>query len=250
MHATAGLPPVVSLAEVRTGKAARLGMTDITSAIAKSVRAGKVMIGPTGVEGDEQAAKIIHGGPEKAVLHFAADHYAAWARQLPEQAAFFQPGGFGENLVSYGLDETTVCIGDIVAVGSVLLQVSQPRQPCFKLNHRFHHPHMSMLVQDHGHAGWYYRVLQSGEVQAGDLIAVVERPHPGWPVWQVSHHLYTATLDGHALEQLAMLEALAPTMRTVFAKRLATGMVEPWSSRLHGQQADAIAAPSPAQPPG
>lgn len=226
------IPPPAALRELRTGRVKRLGATNIVTGIAKTPREGAVCIGPVGVDGDEQGEKIIHGGPEKAVLHYAADHYETWKRELPERAPYFAPGGFGENLVAYGLDETNMCIGDVVRLGGAVLQVAQPRQPCFKLNHRFHEPSMSRRAQETGRTGWYYRVLQVGDVKAGDLIQVVERPHPDWPVRRVQHYLYAATLDRPALEQLAGMKELAVAARGVFAKRLEASAVESWDDRL------------------
>lgn len=227
-----GIPPAVRLEQVRTGKAARLGNTDITTAIGKAPRAGKVALGTLGLEGDVQAQPVIHGGPDKAVLHYAAQHYDAWANELPDRAKLFQPGGFGENLVSYGLDETNVCIGDVVRVGAALLQVAQPRQPCFKLNHRFQDPRMSLRVQERGRTGWYCRVLEPGVVEAGDNIEIIERRYPEWPVRRVQFHLYSAALDHPALHILSTLEPLAEATRALFSKRLASMTVETWTTRL------------------
>jgi MOSC domain-containing protein YiiM len=223
---------MIRLAEVRTGKARRLNETSISSAIGKTPREGKVWIGELGLEGDEQAQKPLHGGPDKAVLHYAAHHYAAWAAELPERAALFTPGGFGENLVAFSLDETNVCIGDAIRVGEALLQVAQPRGPCYKLNHRFFEPTMSRRVQESGRSGWYCRVLQPGAVAAGDRIIVEERPHPEWPVRRVQYFLYEKPLDREALGALAALPALAESLRAVFAKRLASSSVESWTRRL------------------
>jgi MOSC domain-containing protein YiiM len=232
---TSRWPAPTRLTEVRTGSLARLGSTDIMTAIEKSVRSGKVKIGPMGVEGDVQGTPIIHGGPEKAVLHYAAHHYAAWARELPDHARFFRPGGFGENLVSNGMDETNICIGDVIRIGGTVLQVVQPRQPCFKLNHRFYEPSMSQRAQDSGRTGWYYRVLEPGAVEAGDTIEIMERAHPDWTVRRVQHYLYTATLEIPAIRELAKLESLAQDMRMLFAGRLESMAVEPWTSRMIGK---------------
>jgi MOSC domain-containing protein YiiM len=224
-------PAPTLLTEVRTGGLARLGNTDIMSAIEKSVRTGKVNIGPLGLEGDMQGTSIIHGGPEKAVLHYAAGHYAAWIRELPNHAKFFRTGGFGENLVSDGMDETNICIGDVIRIGSTVLQVVQPRQPCFKLNHRFYEPSMTQRAQDSGRTGWYYRVLEPGAVEAGDTIKIIERLHSGWTVRRVQHYLYNATLELPAIRELATLESLAQDMRELFAKRVESKVVESWTSR-------------------
>jgi MOSC domain-containing protein YiiM len=226
------LPAATRLAEVRTGTSARLGATEVMSAIGKMPRSGKVAIGPVGLEGDVQATPVIHGGPEKALLHYGAHHYADWARELPQRAHLMQPGGFGENLVSHGLDEANVCIGDAIRVGRSLLQVAQPRQPCFKLSHRFREATMTQRAQDSGRTGWYYRVLEPGEVEAGDTIEIIERPLPEWTVRRVQHFLYAEPMNLRAAEELAQMPLLAEDMREVFQQRLVSGVLESWTSRM------------------
>lgn len=228
----ANWPQPSVLTEVRTGTPARLGATAVMSAIGKTTRSGKVAIGPVGLAGDMQATPVIHGGPEKAVLHYGAHHYANWARELPQRANLMQPGGFGENLVSHGLDETNVCIGDAIRVGGAVLQVAQPRQPCFKLCHRFREATMTQRAQDSGRTGWYYRVLEQGEVEAGDTIAIIDRPQPEWTVRRVQHYLYVEPMNLQAAEDLAEMALLAEDMRGVFQQRLASGVLESWTARM------------------
>ena len=211
-----------------------LERSGILSAIAKSACAGPVAVSHAGCAGDMQGNTVIHGGPDKALLHYAEHHYDAWRAEFPDSADRFVAGGFGENLVSLGPDETTLCIGDVVAVGTAVLQVAQPRQPCFKLNHRFAQPTMSRRTQQTRRTGWYYRMLTEGTIAPGDAMRVTDRPHPGWALWRIQHHLYTPTLDQDATAELAGLDALAIAMRRVFGKRLETRTVEEWEPRLHG----------------
>jgi MOSC domain-containing protein YiiM len=225
-------PQATRLAEVRTGTAARLGATEVMSAIGKMPRTGKVAIGPVGLQGDVQVTPVIHGGPEKAVLHYGAHHYADWARELPERAHLMQPGGFGENLVSHGLDESNVCIGDSIRVGGAVLQVAQPRQPCFKLSHRFREASMTQRAQETGRTGWFYRVLEPGEVEAGDTIEIIDRPQPEWTVRRVQHYLYVEPMDVAAARTLAGMAQLAEETRDVFRQRLDSGVLESWTLRM------------------
>lgn len=99
-------------------------------------------------------------------------------------------GGFGENLVSEKMNERNVCIGDKVRIGDVLLQVSLPRQPCFKLNHRFNLKAFSSQTWKKSRTGWYYRVLEEGWMQAGDEIILVERLNPTWTIERVQEYLH------------------------------------------------------------
>ena len=209
------------LLEVRTGRVKPIGKSDLLSAIDKAPRHGPVRLGPTGFEGDEQKEREFHGGPDKAALHYDADHYAAWADEFPVHAALFGPGGFGENLVSGGLDESTVCIGDRIRIGGALVEVSQPRQPCYKLNMRFEEPELSGAAERNGRTGWYYRVVEPGAVAAGDPVEIVERPHPDWTVRRIQHLIFDETPDRDATAAAAELPALASGLRTTFTRRLA-----------------------------
>lgn len=123
---------------VLTGKAVPFGRPDTLSAIGKHPVDAAIAIGPAGLEGDEQADRRNHGGPDKAIHHYPFDHYAAWRGDLPAHCPLLESvGAFGENLSTLGLTEETVCIGDIFRIGTATVQVSQGRQPCWKLNHRF-----------------------------------------------------------------------------------------------------------------
>jgi len=137
-----------------------------------------VKVEASGLVGDAQADLTVHGGPEKAVYAYAADHYAAWAVEYPQHRDQLVPGGFGENLTIQGLTERDLCVGDVHRIGGAVLQVCQPRQPCFKLALYFDDNRLPKAMVRNGRAGWYYRVLEPGEIQAGDAITLVERPNP------------------------------------------------------------------------
>ncbi len=119
-----------------------------------------------GLVGDEQAEPF-HGGSDRALLQFDKRHYLRLAEHFPDAANRFVPGSFGENLVVAGVSEATMCIGDRVQAGSAVLEVAQPRLPCFKLNYQFCEPELSRYVQDHGMVGWFYRVLEQGGNSGG-----------------------------------------------------------------------------------
>jgi MOSC domain-containing protein YiiM len=122
---------------VHLGRAAPLGPKPVLGAFVKHAVEGSVMVGPLGLDGDEQAGLTVHGGPDKAVYGYAASHYAAWAAECPALASKFVPGSVGENLALEGMNELDICVGDVHAIGEALLQVCQPRQPCFKFALRF-----------------------------------------------------------------------------------------------------------------
>lgn len=206
---------------------------DTRSAIAKQPVAGPVSVDAAGLQGDEQGDTRIHGGPDKAVHQYPLDHYAAWRSELGDLPVLEQPGAFGENIASTGMAEADLCWGDRVRMGSVLLEVAQTRQPCWKLNTRFGQRDMALRLQRTGRTGWYYRVLEPGTLQAGNAIALVARPHPAWPLSRVIEVLYHRTLDAVQLRELAQLH-LPPSWQKLVARRLEQGEVEDWSRRTQG----------------
>ena len=149
------------------------------TAIFKQPVNGPVQIGIEGLVNDAQADRRVHGGPEKAVHHYPLENHRRLAAQFDEQAAHFVSGGMGENISTEGMTEENVYIGDIYSVGTVLLQFAQPRTPCWKIDAKFDRDGITRFVAEQGIAGWYYRVLQTGSAQAGDLLHLVERnPDP------------------------------------------------------------------------
>ncbi|MGU3780580.1 MOSC domain-containing protein [Burkholderia metallica] len=220
---------------VRVGKCRPLAGTPHASAIDKQAVGARLWLGTHGFAGDEQADARHHGGPDKAVHHYAHDHYAWWAAQIGARDVLAQPGAFGENLSTHGMTEDDVCLGDVFTLGGAVLQVSQSRQPCWKLNVRFEHPRMAALVQQSGRTGWYYRVLQEGWVAPGDVLALHERCYSQWPLSTVLDVLYRRTLDMAALDALCDLPVLPPGWRKMLDKRRMERQVEDWTKRLDGR---------------
>jgi MOSC domain-containing protein YiiM len=172
---------------------------------------GPQWLAQTNLAGDGQADLVNHGGPDKAVLAYAAAHYPRWRERL--QRPDFPYGAFGENFTVDGLTEDTVCIGDIYRLGGALVQVSQPRQPCWKLARRWRIKTLAALVEQNGWTGWYLRVLEEGEVEAGQPMALLERLHPAWTVTRTTRTMRTRHQDHHAAGQLALIEELAISWR-------------------------------------
>ena len=227
--------------QVLAGPVAQLGPASATSAIAKRPAAQPVAIGPLGLTGDAQADLRVHGGPDKAVHLYAWAHYAQWQHELEEATGLPQPllqapGAFGENLAVTGVDEAGVCIGDHWRAGTAVLQVTQGRQPCWKLNLRFGVADMAARVQQSLRAGWYCRTLQGGVVQAGDALELLERPHPGWTVQRLLALIRDRECNPDVLGAVLAL-TLPPSWHKLFARRLEQGRTEDWSGRLTGQAA-------------
>lgn len=217
-----------------TGRVAPLPRSDRPSGIDKHPVSGALQLGPHGLAGDEQADLRVHGGPEKAVHHYPFDHYAAWRADLGPLAVLDNLGAFGENISTMGMTEASVAVGDIFRLGTALVQVSQGRQPCWKLTQRFGVGKLARMVQDTGRTGWYYRVLQPGLVSSGDRIELVDRLAPEWTLQRLWHALYVDQLNLAELRGIAQLNVLAEGWRRYATRRLESGQVEDWSNRLEG----------------
>jgi len=199
----------------------------------KRTLAGPIFVTRAGIEGDEQGNKAQHGGPDQALHQYPVDHYATWRRELPELAPHLtEPGAFGENLSTRDMTETTVCVGDIYRCGTVRVQVTRTRHPCWRLNVRFGDPRMSHRVQDSGRIGWYLRVLEEGTLSAGEPVVLEHRPHPDWPLTRLIRALFGEPLNYPLLEEMAALPELASSSKDFAIKRLATRTLEDWRKRM------------------
>lgn len=188
---------------VLTGKAIPF-RGDEPSAIGKLPVAGVVSVDAMGLVGDEQADRSVHGGIDKAIHHYPADHYDWWRGQLGAVPLLDAAGAFGENISTTGLDENSVFLGDRFRLGTALVEVTQARQPCWKLDHRFGAKGVMAAVVQTRRSGWYYRVLEPGTVRAGDDLELVERPWPDWPLAS----LFGLLIGGEAKDRPADLRAL------------------------------------------
>lgn len=224
----------VSLDALLTGHAMPFTRPGSRSAIAKTPRAQTLAVTTLGLEGDEQGDLRVHGGVEKAIHHYPREHYAQWIAELGEHPLLGQPGAFGENFSTRGWTEADVCLGDRIQAGSALLEVSQGRMPCWKLNDRFAVTQMALRVQESGRTGWYYRVLEEGVIAAGSTLELVERHHPDWSLQRLSAVLFDKRVDADILRECLELP-LAPNWRRTLSRRLEQGQVEDWSPRLQGQ---------------
>ncbi len=183
------------------------------SAIAKRLREGPVQVFSEGLAPDEQADRRVHGGPEMALHLYPLDHHAWWREQIGDHPALDEPGGFGSNLAVTGLTEDMVHIGDRFRCGSALIEVSQPRQPCWKIEHRFGHKGMVARIITTGRCGWYFRVIEQGEVAAGDPLERIALGATDWSVARVFTALVAGKANADELAELAGLAPLTPRLR-------------------------------------
>lgn len=163
------------------------------------------------IAGDGVADLTCHGGVDKAILAYSADHFESWQSEL---ASIDQVTGgmFGENLTVSGLDETTVCIGDRFQINDVVLEVSQPRQPCWKLARRWGVKTLPKRVVQSGRCGWYLRVITPGQIKAGLPITLLSRTQPDWTIKRSHETMHAKNGDQQIRNQLADLPELAAAL--------------------------------------
>jgi MOSC domain-containing protein YiiM len=189
-----------------------------TSGIYKSPVEGTLRLALENLAGDGQADLMVHGGRDKAVCVYSMNHYPLWREELgvPECG----PGWFGENFSVEGHTETQVAVGDTYRIGTAVVQISQPRAPCWKLGRRWNRLDMPKRVVESGRTGWYLRVLETGDVVCGDALTLLERPFPRFTIDAINAVKHgrggTAVLD--AARELANCPALAEAWRGGFRK--------------------------------
>jgi MOSC domain-containing protein YiiM len=215
---------MIRLVSVQTGTPRSVGTPQaedpmeraFTSAIWKSPVTGPVFAGALGLAGDAVANTKVHGGVDQALLMYAVSHYPVWESELGRSMS---PGAFGENLTVDGLDEESACIGDVLAIGTVRLEVSQPRQPCATLARRHQIRDMIAIVRGNGRSGWYLRVLTEGTLEVGQSIEVADRPNPAWPVRRAAVVMHARAREPVAAADLARCRGLSEGWRSRLAGR-------------------------------
>ena len=205
---------------VRVGQIAPLGPRRVPSGFVKHAVAGPVAVGELGLAGDAQADLRVHGGRDKAVYAFPASAYAVWRSAVPRFAGQLGPGAMGENLTVDGWSDGDVAIGDEVRLGSAVLQVSEPRMPCYKLGLAFGDAHIVKQFTTVGVSGWYYRVLEPGTVEAGDAAVCLARPNPAWTIARFFAAVGGGAIASDDLAAIAALDGLADGWRVKAARLL------------------------------
>ena len=192
--------------------------TTFKTGIFKSSVLGGVMVRATNLDGDRQADLTVHGGPEKAVYAYPSEHYPAWQTELKEKDLPW--GSFGENLTTEGMAEADVFIGDQYRIGSAIVRVTTPRLPCFKLAAKFKREDIIKKFVQNGRSGFYFSVVEEGEVAAGDDIALLERETQTLSVADVNRLYTTATPDREKLKRSLDVQRLPQSWRDRFRARL------------------------------
>lgn len=208
---------LVSL-QVGLPKAVTYQDKEIRTGINKAGVTTPLFLTETNFEGDGQADLVNHGGPDKAVNVYCAEHYPYWERELQRRLA---NGAFGENVTLQHMTEETVCIGDVYRIGEAVVQVSQPRQPCYKLGGKHDVPDLPLKVQQTGYTGYYFRVLEPGLVPPQGDIRLEERHPAGVTVAFANRVKYHDKRNREAIERLLGVAELSASWRAGFERRLA-----------------------------
>ena len=215
----------------------------VYTAVWKDAVQGRCKVGRLNIDGDGQGDLQGHGGEHRAVLVYQIDSYRYWEKQLGRKDFVF--GQFGENFTVEGLPDDEVFIGDRYRIGSALFEVTQPRVTCYRVGIRMDEPRMAALLVEHHRPGFYFRVLEAGEVAAGDEIAKVSDGPEGMSVAEADALLY---LTGHSrpqLERALRIPALPAGWRSSFQALLQQG---PNEGQAKGNPGLAVVSPPPAWP--
>jgi MOSC domain-containing protein YiiM len=180
---------------------------------------GPIWVGRTNIVGDGQASSKTHGGAEKAVCVYPWEHYSYWQRELNLPKLPF--GAFGENFTVHGQLEGQSCIGDTIGFGEAILQISQPRPPCWRLSRFWQRKEFAERMEETGRTGWYCRVIREGYANAGTAIELLERPCPEWTVAHANHLLYCDRPNVDQMSALASCSLLSQSWYESLLKRKA-----------------------------
>ncbi|MWC28223.1 MOSC domain-containing protein [Paenibacillus sp. MMS18-CY102] len=208
-----------TIASVNVGMPAELahGGKFVQSGIVKRPVAGAIHVSEQGLPGDGQADLVNHGGPDKAVCVYGTDHYPYWEERLGRSLSF---GAFGENISLASWTEPDWCIGDKVRIGNALLQVSQPRQPCFKLAALYGAPDLADWVSKTGFTGFYLRVLEPGTFSSGDEAIVVERHPAAITIAEANRVMHIDKSDVAGMNRLLAVAELSASWQETITKRI------------------------------
>lgn len=209
----------VEILSINIGKPQQISFNhkEISTGIFKQPANRALFLSSLNFEGDGQADLVHHGGKEKAVCVYPYEHYPYWEKELTRALEY---GAFGENLTIRGLLEADVCIGDIFELGESIVQVSQPRQPCYKLSVKYNLPDMPLKVQETGYTGFYFRVLQEGVVPASACLRRIARQPKAITVSYANRIMHREKDHIAGIRKILEVEELSANWRATFLKRL------------------------------
>ncbi len=225
---------LAEITDLFVGEVEELWPGKASSAINKKLTNKVLRLEINGFTKDNQADHKVHGGTEKAVHHYASEHMEHWKKQFPDQAEKFIPGCFGENISTIGLHENNLCLGDILEMGSSTVQICQGRQPCWKLNLHTGIPAMAAAFQKTARTGWYYRVIQTGDVRTGDIIHLIERQYPKWTLDRLIKARFNPKLSTAEALELSQSPVISKNWQKAFQRKQSCDYKENTDARLKG----------------
>ncbi|MGL4674463.1 MAG: 6-hydroxyaminopurine reductase [Wohlfahrtiimonas sp.] len=187
-----------------------------------------------GLMGDEQADKRVHGGPDRALCHYPREHYELWQTQYPELKSLFRASAFGENISTIGMTEENVHIGDVYQWGTAIIQVTQPRSPCFKLNGLTQLSDFSCTMQESGKIGWLYRVIKAGTVSENEPLILLNRG--AISIAETIAIAFHQDYNDANTKRLLSAAGLSASWTATMVKRLQTEEIESFNNRLFGRR--------------
>jgi MOSC domain-containing protein YiiM len=189
-----------------------------TTAFAKRPISGPVWVSKDNIDGDGQASTQTHGGVEKACSAYPLEHYSYWQECLGLPKLTY--GAFAENFTTMGLLETEVCIGDTFACGGAVVQVTQPRPPCWRLSRWWGIKDFAARMEQTGRTGWYLRVLQEGIIQTNAKFELIERNFPEWTVIVAHELMYDPKANINKIKELMACALLSESWRDALSKKI------------------------------
>ncbi|WP_299489747.1 MOSC domain-containing protein [uncultured Shewanella sp.] len=206
-------------------------LSNVETGIEQKIRVNALDVQIEQIVGDAQADKRFHGGPDRVVHHYPREHYTYFGQMKDFNKTESAPR-MGENISTEGLTEEDINIGDIIQIGEAILQVSQPRSPCFKVNLQFNYPTLSLIMQRTQRCGWLYRVLTPGLINESNTLVLQERVS-NISVARAITLYFSEVFNAQGYEVLSQCPALAENWKNSLEKRLVTGEIEDWQRRLY-----------------
>ncbi len=210
------------LAQLFAGKIREFAPDGVPTGFYKTPLEAPVWVGREGLAGDVQADRRVHGGPEKALHQYAVPSYARLAEAFPQAASLLVPGAQAENISAEGWSEDDIAIGDRFRLGEAVIEVSQPRTPCWKIDRRFGVEGMMQFIAQTGLTGWYFRVLSEGQAAAQCELTILEKDPQQLTIAKFLALWREPRPDPHALKAIAAHPALSPNWVAKIGERLAS----------------------------
>ncbi len=206
---------------IRVGKPASLQYKRkiVQSAIYKDEVHHPIHVAKTNLEGDEQSDLKHHGGPDKAICIYPSEHYTYWSQKTGQ---LFKSGDFGENLTISGLTEDKVRIGDILKAEECIFQVTQPREPCYKIAARHNIDQLPLWIRISGYSGYYLRVLEEGILTKGSSIEIIERDPQAITIAYANQIMHHDSRNTEAIHKILSVQALSESWKKQFSEKLAS----------------------------